>query len=279
MEELVEWAADHHANQFLARGGFDRYVTGVGAIAQHGDAIADVQHLLQAVGDEDDGYAAIAQLADDVEERLHLGFAQCRGRLVHDEHAHVTRDRLGNLDHLLLGNGERAHQRSRPQVHAHAIQDGARLPFQFRPADEERWSRFAPDEDVLHHGEIGHQVQFLVDDGDAQLLGMVGVVDLNRLSAKQDFAAVRHVDAGENFHQRRFAGAVLPDQAQDFARAHMKADILQRLNTWEGLADIFHPQQCAVLVHASMASWLLVPCRHRCAAVEGFMGCTACGRQ
>ena len=38
--------------------------------------------------------------------RLRLAFGQRRGRLVEDQHAAVERQRLGDLDQLLVGNGE-----------------------------------------------------------------------------------------------------------------------------------------------------------------------------
>jgi hypothetical protein len=73
---------------------------------------------------------------------------------------------------------------------------------------------------------------------------------------KVRFAAVDGVDAGENLHQRRLARAVLPDQPEHLAGAHVETDLLQRLHTGKGFADVFHPQQCALLIHARRA-----PCR------------------
>ena len=65
------------------------------------------------MGDEDDAQPLIAQLADDREQGLDLGLGQRRGRLVHDDHARLHRQRARDLDHLLLGDREVAHQRQR----------------------------------------------------------------------------------------------------------------------------------------------------------------------
>ena len=46
------------------------------------------------------------EVADDPEQLVDLGVVQRRGRLVHDQHVGVERQRLGDLDHLLLGDGE-----------------------------------------------------------------------------------------------------------------------------------------------------------------------------
>ena len=41
-------------------------------------------------------------------------------------------------------------------------------------------------------------------------------------------AFARRVEAGEDLHQRRFAGAVVADDAQDLAGIHMEVHIAQR---------------------------------------------------
>ena len=48
---------------------------------------------------------------DDVEQPLRLGERQARGRLVHDDQPRLERQRLGDLDQLLLGQRQRADRR------------------------------------------------------------------------------------------------------------------------------------------------------------------------
>ena len=62
----------------------------------------------------------LAELADDPEQLGNLGLGEGRGRLVHDQHSRVERERLGDLDHLLLGHGKVADPAPRvhPQVRA-----------------------------------------------------------------------------------------------------------------------------------------------------------------
>ena len=47
-----------------------------------------------------DACAVLAQLPDDAEEFRDFGVVERRGRLVHDQHARVERQRLRDLDHL-----------------------------------------------------------------------------------------------------------------------------------------------------------------------------------
>jgi hypothetical protein len=42
-------------------------------------------------------------------------------------------------------------------------------------------ARLAPDEDVLRHGEVWHQVEFLMDHADAQMLRGARVVNFDFL--------------------------------------------------------------------------------------------------
>ena len=76
------------------------------AVAQHGDAIADAADLVHAVGDVDDADAARLRLLDHREQALRFAIGERGRRLVEDQHRELGAERLGDLDHLLLGAGE-----------------------------------------------------------------------------------------------------------------------------------------------------------------------------
>ena len=78
----------------------------VAAVAHHGDAVGEREDLVEAVRDEQDAGSAVAQAAGDGEEAVDLDARERRGRLVHDEHLRVERDRLRDLDDLLVGDRE-----------------------------------------------------------------------------------------------------------------------------------------------------------------------------
>ena len=99
------------------------------AVAQHGDAVAIVEDLRHAMRDVDDRDALGGQRAHDLEQDLRLALGQRGGRLVEDQHAAVERQRLGDLDQLLLRDRERAHQRGGIDV-AEASQDLGCAPLQ-----------------------------------------------------------------------------------------------------------------------------------------------------
>ena len=103
---LEDGPADHHADDRLDRrlGGLDR--VDVAAVAHHGHPVGDLLELLEAVRDVDHARPPLAQVADDPEELVDLGVGQRGRRLVHDQDVRAERERLRDLDHLLLGDGE-----------------------------------------------------------------------------------------------------------------------------------------------------------------------------
>ena len=82
----------------------------------------------------------------------------------------------------------------------------------------ERAPRLAADEDVLGDGQVIHQLEFLMNDPDPSRLRLARIGEGDLLAAVKDCPAVFCIDAGENLHQRRFAGAVLAHQRMDLAR-------------------------------------------------------------
>ena len=53
--------------------------------------------------------------------------------------------------------------------------------------------------------------------------------------------------AGQDFQQRRLAGAVLAEQAEDFAAAHVERDVAQRGDAGEMLGHAFDGEQHVAL--------------------------------
>ena len=66
---------------------------------------------------------------------------------------------------------------------------------------------------VLEHGEAVDQHEVLVHHADAGAIASRGLSDAHRLAVDADLAGVGLVEAVEDGHQRRLAGAVLADDA------------------------------------------------------------------
>ena len=74
---------------------------------------------------------------------------------------------------------------------------------------------------------------------------------LHRLAVEQDLALRRLLDAGDDLHQRRFAGAVLADQHVDGAGPHFEVDVLDRHRAGIDLGDAATAgcRRCSALAH------------------------------
>ena len=183
-----------------------------------------------------------AQVADDPEQLVDLRVGQCRGRLVHDQDGGIERQRLRDLDHLLLGDLEIADAGLRVEPQMEAVDQLLRLAVESRVIEQEPGpaARLPAHEHVLGDREVRHQVQLLVDHADAEVERGPRVGDLDRLALEADLAAIGLVDAGQDLHEGRLAGAVLTDERVDLPRSQLEGRIDERADAREFLGDPGH---------------------------------------
>ena len=91
--------------------------------------------------------------------------------------------------------------------------------------------------DVFEHGEILDQHEMLVDHADAGGDRRLAVVDHDRLAVDADLAGIGLIEAVEDRHQRRLAGAVLADDAVDRALLDLEVDGAVGVDRTEALVD------------------------------------------
>jgi hypothetical protein len=173
-----------------------------------------------------------------------LGVVERRRRLVHDQDLGVVRQGLGDLDHLLRGDGEVTDDAADVERQPQALDQGRGLAVEPALVDEDAADPgLLADRDVLRHREVGHEVELLVDDADPGVPGLLRAADLQRLPVHREVAGVRGVDAGEQLHQRRLAGAVLADDGEHLVVPQLEVHVGERLHAGEALADPGHLEQ------------------------------------
>src|SRR3954452_561157 len=101
--QRLDLAAHHRGDQRVLVEVAHRLARDEAAVAQDGDPVADLEHLLEVVGHVHHGVPLVAELMDAGEQRLRLGLGQRRRRLVEDEHARRRAEPLGALRALLRG--------------------------------------------------------------------------------------------------------------------------------------------------------------------------------
>ena len=88
-------------------------------------------------------------------------------------------------------------------------------------------ARLAAEKDVVGDGELGNEVELLVDDGDALRFGVAHARKRNGRVIDGDLALIVGMDAGQDLHERRLAGAVFAHQRMDLAAARSKRYVLE----------------------------------------------------
>ena len=242
-EQRVDRAPDHQPDDAVDGGVGDRPAADLAAVAQHGEAVAQRHHLVEAMGDEDDAETLRPKVAHDAEQLVDLGRAQRRSRLVHDDEPRSHRQSAGDLDHLLLGDAEIADQREGIEVEAEPAGDRAGLRRHAPPADEQARPGLAADEDVLRDRHVGRQGEFLVDGHDAAPLRVMRRRQLDAIAGQLDRPGIGLLRPGQDLEQRRLPGAVLAEQRMDLAGAHREVDVVERLDAGKALGDPHHAQQ------------------------------------
>src|SRR5699024_9482857 len=114
----------------------------------------------------------------------------------------------------------------------------------------------ASQEDVVAHREVRGQAQFLMDDRDPVVPGVVGGGEADRPPIEVDGSGGGLLHAGEDLHQGGFAGAVLAEQRRHLAPVDGEVDPLQRLGAAVVLDDVPRLQDHVVV-------------RARCGAARG----------
>ena len=234
--------ADHQVGQLLA--------VGLGTVQggdhlpgpQDGDAVGDLQHLPHLVADEDDALALLRQLADDLEQTLHLNVRQGGGGLVQDQQLRSPVQCLQDLHPLLGAHGDL--RDGLVQLHVQAV-PLRQLQDLFLPGllvDEDPLGVPVPQNDVLKHRHGLHQHEVLVHHADAQLHRLGRGVDADLLPVEEDLPLRGLVQSNEDVHQRALSGAVLPQQGMYLALADGQVDVPVGVKVAEPLADVLHSQ-------------------------------------
>ena len=212
---------------------------GVDALAapQHGDAVGDLEHLVELVRDEDDAGAVGLQRLEHAEEVARLLGGQHRGRLVEDEDPRPAEQRAQDLDALLHADGDVLDDGVGVDGEPVAVRQLAHARGGRLEVEEHALARLVGQHDVLGHGHDRDEHEVLVDHADPEVDGLERRVDGDGPAVDADLALVGRVEPVEDAHQRRLAGAVLPEQRVDLAGLQVEVDRVVRDDRPEALRD------------------------------------------
>ena len=220
-------AADHRARERLLGRALARHRLDRLAAPQHGDPVGDLEHLVQLVADEDDRLAVRLQAADDLEELARLLRRQHRGRLVEDQDVGAAVERLQDLDALLLADGDVADERGRVDGEPELLGELAHAPLG-RALVEQAIRRVGSTPSTMFSATVitGISMKCWCTIPIPAPIASRAERERDGLAVQQDLARVRPVEAVEDVHQRRLAGAVLAEQRVHLAAADVEVDVV-----------------------------------------------------
>ena len=178
------------------------------------------------MGDQDHRLALIPQPRQNPEQMIRLLGRQHPRRLVQDQDIGTAVQRLQNLDPLLMAHRQILDHRIGVNVQ---IKLGAqRLQFLAGPrqAGGQHRAILGPQNDVLQHGKVLHQLEMLENHPDAGAYGALAVGDGRQPAAHEYLTGIGLVKPVQDRHQRRLARTVFADDAVNGATRHPNVDVL-----------------------------------------------------
>src|SRR5262249_8030637 len=153
-----------------------------------------------------------------------------RRGLVKDENLRVACQRLGDLNHLLLGECQAAHLLARLRSRKAIFLEKRQRVCAKRPEAHYSKSRegLVPEPDVLLDRQIGDERQFLEHGGNALGLRAARTCGVKPLAPEKNGALVALHGAGQYLDEGALAGAVFPDQRMHFACSSVKLGARKR---------------------------------------------------
>ena len=228
--EVRDVAPDHAAGHLVLaclrrRAGMDHR-----AVAHDGDPVGHEPHLVELVRGEQDRGSGGAQRADLLEQDLGLGVGEHRRRLVHHENTRAARQRLGDLDHLLVGVRQPRNRRSGVHRAVQPVEEPLRLPAHGGAVGQRPAPDLAAQKHVLLDGELLGEVELLVDHHDPGLLALMQAGKPRLLPVEFNAPGGGGLVARHDLHGGGFARPVLSDQRVDLAGIKVEIDPVQHLD-------------------------------------------------
>ena len=213
------------------------------AIHEH-ERVAHFAELGEDVRADEDGFAALAEDANEVLEfqpRLRI---EARGGLVEDKKLRIVQQRAREAEPLRLAFGEPVHrsagERNEIGELGH-LGDALRKRGAAETVGAREEIEVVADRGVLVSGEmIGHPA-----DAATHFVGILGDVDAADLHG----AMIRQIERREDAHRGRLARAVGPDEADHLAGQQRKRHAVDRAHAAEPAHEILHFE------HGSDAHW------------------------
>ena len=198
----------HHVSQGLLIGVFCHHITDVLTLTQNGHAVGHVQHLMELVRNDNQGFAVGLHVAHNGKQLVGLLRRQYGGRLIQNQNIRAAVEHLHDFDGLLLGNRHIVDLHVGVDFEAVLLADV----FDLLAGVIQIQLTLQTKDDVFRSGEQIDQLEVLMDHADSKVKSVLGGGYGHGLAVNIDPSLIGIVDAGEHIHQCGLAAAVLAQQ-------------------------------------------------------------------
>ena len=203
----VDRPADHHGSHFGGTGGLHIDHPDQLSATDDRTAVSDRLDLIELVRYENDRLAFSYQITHDLHQILDLLGSEDGRRFVEYENLGITIEHFQDLNPLLHSHRDILDDHIRINIQPVLLGEGLDL-LGCTLAVEEELS-FLSKNDIFRNSEVVNQLEVLVHHADAQIIGIVGAMDMNFLSPNQYFSLVCMVQTKEDAHQGGLSCPVL----------------------------------------------------------------------
>ena len=198
----LQFAPDHQFGHFTlaeaSRGpGADHT-----AVAQHGDAVSERLHLVEAMRNVKHRNALIAQHSDNAEQRRDLIVGQNRRRLIQDHHLAIVQERTRDLHQLALRKREVADTVAWARGRTDFRKEFAGPAVHCTVIDDQTAADFTSEKQIFSDGQVRSQQNFLMHQDDTGLFRLHRVSKRDRLAIHEQLAFRRRDMTRQDLHQR-----------------------------------------------------------------------------
>src|SRR5439155_858725 len=180
------------------------------------------------------GEASAVQVPDELHEPGNSALVDTSRHLVEEEHARLGGERARQLEALALAGGERARVRVRLLDEPDPVEQLAgarpRVTHVARPGERAHHH-------VVDDGESRERPQLLERARDTPAAHLVGGEAREGASVESHHARIGVIEAADDLEERRLAGPVRADDADQLARLHLEGEVAVRGDAAEPLGD------------------------------------------
>ena len=194
--------------------------------------------------DEDHASTFLAQPREDAEQPVDLRGRQSRRRLVENDDARAREQDAREFDELLHPDREIPEPRARVDVEPEVLELFRRALAHPPPRDDAHSIHgLIAEKDVLGHSQFRSDAELLMHHADARRQGIARRAEIYFLSVDAHGSGISRVHAGDDFHHRAFASAVLAGETMDLAGVQREVDIPKRLDATKRLRNVSQFEQ------------------------------------